>query len=69
MGTISASPALKEAFRITRMLDAVLGEDRFDKSPVQIEELALQYSAKTAPESPLHEVTEKNIPGCMGALV
>lgn len=69
MGTISASPALKEAFRITRMLDTVLGEDRFDKSPVQIEELALQYSAKTAPESPLHEVTEKNIPGCMGALV
>lgn len=69
MGAVSASPALKEAFRITRMLDTVLGEDRFDKSPIQIEELALQYSAQTAPETPIHEVTEKNIPGCMGALV
>jgi len=69
MGTVSVSPALKEAFRITRMLDTVLGEDRFDNSPVKVEELAMQYSAKTAPESPIHEVTEKNIPGCMGALV
>lgn len=69
MGAVSASPALKEAFRITKMLDTVLGEDRFDKSPIQIEELALQYSAQTAPETPIHEVTEKNIPGCMGALV
>lgn len=69
MGAISVSPALKEAFRITRMLDTVLGEDRFDTAPVQVEELALQYSAKTAPESPIHEVTEKSIPGCMGALV
>lgn len=69
MATVSASPALKEAFRITRMLDTVLGEDRFDRAPVQVEELALQYSAKTAPESPIHEVTERNIPGCMGALV
>lgn len=69
MGAVSASPALKEAFRITKMLDTVLGEDRFDKSPIQIEELALQYSAQIAPETPIHEVTEKNIPGCMGALV
>ncbi len=51
------------------MLDTVLGVDRFDKMPVQIEELALQYSAQTSPKSPIHEVTERNIPGCMGALV
>lgn len=69
MGKVVASLALKEVFRITRMLDAVLGEDRFDRGPVQVEELALQYSAKTAPETPIHAVIEKNIPGCMGALV
>lgn len=62
-------PALKEAFRITKMLDTVLGVDRFDRGPVQVDELALEYSAQTAPETPIHEVTEKNIPGCMGALV
>lgn len=69
MSKLSVSPALKEAFRITRMLDTVLGTNRFDTSPVQVRELALQYSAQTTPESPIHEVTEKNIPGCMGALV
>lgn len=69
MGKLPVSPALREAFRITRMLDTVLGEDRFDTAPVQVEELALQYSAQTAPKTPIHEVTEKNIPGCMGALV
>lgn len=69
MPKVPVSSALKEAFRITRMLDAVLGEDRFDRGPVQVEELALQYSAQTAPETPIHEVLEKNIPGCMGALV
>lgn len=69
MGAFSVSPALKEAFRITKMLDTVLGEDRFDTSPILIEELALQYSAQTAPETPIHEVSEKNIPGCMGALI
>lgn len=51
------------------MLDAVLGEDRFDRGPVQVEEIALQYSAQTAPETAIHEVLERNIPGCMGALV
>ncbi len=47
MVAVSASPAPKEAFRITRMLDTVLGEDRFDAAPIQIEDLALQYSAQT----------------------
>lgn len=69
MAKVSPSPALKEAFRITRMLDTVLGEDRFDRGPVQVEDLAVQYSAQTAADTPIHEVSEKNIPGCMGALV
>ncbi len=69
MSRVSPATALKEAFRITRMLDAALGEDRFDRGPVPVEDLALQYSAETAADTPIHEVSEKNIPGCMGALV
>ena len=69
MAKVSTSPALKEAFRITRMLDTVLGTDRFDRGPVEVEDLALQYSAQTAADSPIHKVSEKDISGCMGALV
>lgn len=61
--------ALKEANRITMMLDQVLGIDRFDRAPVDIERLAMQYSSKTSPDSPIQHVTKRNLPGCMGALV
>ncbi len=60
---------LKEAARITQMLDLVLGADRFDRAPVDVIGLALEYSRKVAPDSPIHEVVERNIPGCVGALV
>ena len=60
---------LKEAARITQMLDLVLGADRFDRAPVDMIGLALEYSRKVAPNSPIHEVVERNIPGCVGALV
>lgn len=60
---------LKEAARITMMLDTVLGADRFDRSPVDIARLALEYSANIAPNGPIHEVVERHIPGCVGALV
>lgn len=60
---------LKEAARITQMLDLVLGADRFDRAPVDVIGLALEYSRKVAPESPIHEVVERNLPGCVGALV
>jgi len=46
---------LKEAARITQMLDIVLGADRFDRGPVDVAQLALEYSAKIAPDSPIHE--------------
>ncbi len=64
-----ARHSLREANRITKMLDAVLGEDRFDRHPVDVARLALEYSKKIAPSGPIHEVLERNIPGCMGALV
>lgn len=60
---------LEEAARITQMLDLVLGSDRFDRAPVDVISLALEYSRQIAPNSPIHEVVERNIPGCVGALV
>lgn len=60
---------LKEAARITQMLDTVLGADRFDRAPVDIAALAMEYSANVAPNGPIHEVVEQDIPGCVGALV
>jgi Zn-dependent peptidase ImmA (M78 family) len=60
---------LKEAARVTQMLDTVLGADRFDRAPVDIAALAMEYSANVAPEGPIHEVVEQDIPGCVGALV
>jgi hypothetical protein len=60
---------LKEAARITQMLDHVLGGDRFDRGPVDVIRLALEYSRQVAPDSPIHEIVERNIPGCVGALV
>jgi Zn-dependent peptidase ImmA (M78 family) len=60
---------LKEAARITQMLDYVFGTDRFDRAPVDVAALALEYSRQVAPQSPIHEVVERHIPGCVGALV
>ena len=60
---------LKEAARITQMLDIVLGADRFDRAPVDVLRLALEYSRQIAPESPIHEVVARKMPGCVGALV
>lgn len=60
---------LKEAARITQMLDTVLGADRFDRAPIDIATLAMEYSANVAPNGPIHEVVEQDIPGCVGALV
>jgi Zn-dependent peptidase ImmA (M78 family) len=60
---------MKEAARITKMRDLVFGDDRFDRAPVDVAKLALEYSRQVAPSSPIHEVVERNIPGCVGALV
>lgn len=60
---------LKEAARITQMLDHVLGADRFDRGPVNICELAKDYSRQIEPTSPIHDVVPGDLPGCVGALV
>jgi Zn-dependent peptidase ImmA (M78 family) len=59
----------KEAARITKMLDHALGVDRFDKAPVDVAELAVEYSRATAAQTPIHEVTGRRLEGCAGALV
>lgn len=69
MSAPSRLQPLKEAARITQMLDLVLGSDRFDRAPVDVIGLALEYSRQVAPESPIHEVVQRNLPGCIGALV
>jgi Zn-dependent peptidase ImmA (M78 family) len=60
---------LKEAARITKLLDAVFGDDRFDRAPVDIQALAMEYSKQIAPNGPIQQIVEKDIQGCVGALV
>lgn len=60
---------LKEAARITQMLDKVFGVDRFEHGPVDVSGLAIEYSKAVDPNSPIHEVVERRLPGCIGALV
>jgi Zn-dependent peptidase ImmA (M78 family) len=69
MNTSDRPRPLKEAGRITQMLDHVFGADRFERSPVDVAALALEYSRQVDPKSPIHEVVERNLPGCVGALV
>lgn len=64
-----APKPIKEAARLTLMLDAVLGKDRFERGPVDVERLALEYSAQTAPAEPIDRVVGDDLQGCMGALV
>lgn len=59
----------KEAARITAMLDSVLGADRFDRAPVDMISLALEYSTNIAPNEAIERIDEAPIPGCVGALV
>lgn len=69
---MTQSPRLrphKEAVRITQMLDAVLGADRFDRKPMDVASLALEYSRQIAPSEAIELVEERNLPGCVGALV
>lgn len=68
--SIPVSPKpLVEANRITKMLDTVFGDDRFDRHPVDVGNLAVEYSRQIAPHSPIHQVVGQDLPGCVGALV
>jgi Zn-dependent peptidase ImmA (M78 family) len=60
---------LKEANNLTMMLDTVLGLNRFEDGPVDVERLAIEYSKMTAPATPIREVIDRDLSGCVGALV
>lgn len=68
MSVVEAKP-LKESNRITRMLDVAYGDNRFDDGPVPIEHIALSYSRNISPDGPIHAVEDRDLLGCMGALV
>jgi hypothetical protein len=69
MSTSERPRPLKEAGRITQMLDAVFGADRFDRAPVDIAPLAVVDARKVAPTTPIDEIVERHLPGCVGTLV
>lgn len=57
---------MAEANRISAMLNAVLGDDRF---PVQMGELIRDYSKQCFPEAPVTKIVGEDLPGFEGALV
>ena len=61
MSMIERPRPLKEAARITKVLDTVLGDDRFDRGPVDIQGLAMEYSKKIAPNGPIQQIVESDI--------
>lgn len=68
--TEKALRPLAEANRITKMLDKVLGDDRFDRAPVDIKEVALGYSTRNSGEEPIAKVEALDLgAGCAGLLV
>lgn len=68
--TEKALRPLAEANRITMLLDKVFGDDRFDRAPVDMKELALGYSARNLGEEPIAMVEARNLgAGCAGTLV
>jgi Zn-dependent peptidase ImmA (M78 family) len=56
---------MAEANRINAMLRQVLGDDRF---PLDVEELALEYSKQCFPNSPITKIKGDDLPGFEGML-
>ena len=60
MNEIARPRPLKEANRITQILDTCFGADRFDRHPVDIAALAPEYSRQIAPASPIRAAEERD---------
>jgi Zn-dependent peptidase ImmA (M78 family) len=65
---IPVSPE-RAANKLTQILDARDGLDRFDRGPVNPEKLAREYSAERFPTEPIIYVSGKRLDGCSGALL
>ena len=57
--------SMAKANRLTAMLNQVLGPDRF---PVDVEELALEYSKQCCSDSPITKIVGEDLPGFEGML-
>lgn len=57
------------ANNISLMLNAVLGADRFEKGPVDVAQLALEYTKQIEPSSHIVQIVPEDLPDCEGALV
>lgn len=54
---------------ISVVLNTVRGKDRFDTGPVNVAELAKEYTRQISPGSHIEHVVADDLPGCEGALV
>lgn len=54
---------------ISLVLNTVLGSDRFDHGPVNVGELAIEYTRQISPGSYIEHVVAEDLLGCEGALV
>lgn len=59
---------IKEAARLTQLLDAAYGADRFDNTQIDLANLALEYSRQINPLEPIEKVSSLSMNGCDGAL-
>ncbi|GAB6842993.1 ImmA/IrrE family metallo-endopeptidase [Methylorubrum rhodinum] len=66
MPDTSEMTPMRWANRLTQMLDAVKGVDRY---PVDVEELILEYSRVISPDDPVLEIVSRPLRGFEGALV
>ncbi|MCZ7454393.1 ImmA/IrrE family metallo-endopeptidase [Rhizobium rhizogenes] len=54
---------------ISVVLNTVLGKDRFNHAPLNVADLALEYTRQISPDSHIEQVVADDLPGCEGALV
>lgn len=59
---------IKEAARLTKVLDTVYGADRFENNQIDLANLALKYSRQINPLEPIERVSSSYLNGCDGAL-
>jgi hypothetical protein len=65
---MSRSPR-RAANGITQILNQVFGADRFDRGPVDVEALAIEYSRQVSPEESIDRIVAEDLGGCEGVLV
>lgn len=59
---------IKEAARLTKLLDLAFGADRFDNNQIDLATLALDFSRQINPHEPIEKVSSFSMNGCDGAL-